>query len=44
MFIEVITLAACAGAIYQASRGTTSLSAKVGMYGLIGCTVILVLF
>jgi hypothetical protein len=44
MFIEFITLAACAGAVFQASRGTTSTSAKIGMYGLISCTLVLVLF
>lgn len=43
MFIEVVTLAACAGAGYQAYRGTTSSSAKIGMFALIGCTIVLVL-
>lgn len=44
MFIELIAVIACAGAIYQASRGTTSLSAKIGMVGLISCTLILAIF
>ena len=43
MFIEVLTLAACAGAVYQARDGSTSPSARFGMYGLISLIAILVL-
>lgn len=44
MMIKLITLAACALALYEAYRGTTSFSAQIGMYGLIACTLIWVLF
>ena len=43
MFIELITIVACTIAIYQASRGTTSQSAKIAIYALISCPLILVL-
>ena len=42
MFFEIITIAACTGAIYRAHQGTNSPSAKIGMYGLIANLIILV--
>ncbi len=44
MFIELITIIACIAAVLQARKGTDSPSAKIGMYSLISCTLILVLF
>ncbi|SMF22852.1 hypothetical protein SAMN02745866_01452 [Alteromonadaceae bacterium Bs31] len=43
MIVKSVVLALCAGAVYQALKGTGSPSAKLGMCCLISCTVILAL-
>ena len=43
MIFKALMLAVCLGAMYQASKGTTSFSAKVGMYFLISCSLLLII-
>lgn len=44
MFFETIGIIICVAGAIQAHKGTTSLSAKIGMFSLIGFVLYLLVF